>query len=723
MQIHSLALRRGVLTALGVLTTTATAAAMTVPASAAPAGVDHDSWHAVQKTLAAQRAKASETKKGALTRAQSATLTKGLATSGQRDSAGVGPGPDTSYDGNLTVDVVTTAGRTSRSIAPTAGAALGAASPWGGSNAQWGPAGDRVLFQNSTAGDHAANADGSHVVDYQSLGTPAQRQWSPFGDAAVGSSATGTTIQTATPGLRQQVPFDLGVVDGSPTVGSYGDVAIMAYHPTGAPTTSDLGYQLLDGKTNVQVDQPMTQPAESLGLSAYSPREPHLALRPGVSIMDDTNEYLAFAGLVPGTSDARLFVDHDDSQTEYLPVAVADLGALCSGNQMTFSPSHSQIAYIKAVGPAGDECSQSELHVLKASGARYDTGATDIVVTTLPAGSHFENPTWKAQTPAAASFRIDGRDRVEVAINASTTMFAGDDANVVVLSGAKAFADALAGSPLAAQVGGPVLFTNGTTLDQRTRTEIDRVLLPGGTIYITGGTATVSSGIETTLKNAGYDVRRLGGRNRYEVAVYVAKALVTEMGPRANIFVADGNNWPDALVSGPAASLMNGAVLLTSGTAMPATTKSYLDSLGFTAKPNTAAYQGGVYAVGGAARTATASRADTDRDALFGVNRYQVAQKVADTFFGAESTVGLADGRNWPDAVSGGATMALMGQPILLSSGSTVPAYTQARIAQSRSAADFVLAFGGTASVPDSAITTAVALAGNQTVIWGPDTP
>ncbi len=65
MQIHSLALRRGVLTALGVLTTTATAAAMTVPASAAPAGVDHDSWHAVQKTLAAQRAKASDTKKGA----------------------------------------------------------------------------------------------------------------------------------------------------------------------------------------------------------------------------------------------------------------------------------------------------------------------------------------------------------------------------------------------------------------------------------------------------------------------------------------------------------------------------------------------------------------------------------------------------------------------------------------------------------------------------------
>ncbi len=64
-------------------------------------------------------------------------------------------------------------------------------------------------------------------------------------------------------------------------------------------------------------------------------------------------------------------------------------------------------------------------------------------------------------------------------------MFADDDANVVVLSGAKAFADALAGSPLAAQVGGPVLFTNTATLDPRTRTEIDRVLLPGGTIYIT----------------------------------------------------------------------------------------------------------------------------------------------------------------------------------------------------------------------------------------------
>ena len=97
-------------------------------------------------------------------------------------------------------------------------------------------------------------------------------------------------------------------------------------------------------------------------------------------------------------------------------------------------------------------------------------------------------------------------------------------------------------------------------------------------------------------------------------------------------------------------------------------------------------------------------------------------ESVADHFFGLSSAVGLADGRNWPDAVSGGAAMALIGQPMLLNGGASLHSATREHLRKTRSATDAVVTFGGVASVPESAVTTAVAVAGRQTVYYGPDT-
>ena len=69
---------------------------------------------------------------------------------------------------------------------------------------------------------------------------------------------------------------------------------------------------------------------------------------------------------------------------------------------------------------------------------------------------------------------------------------AADSARAVVLARADAFADGLAGTPLAAALGGPLLLTSSDHLDTVTRDEIARVLPEGGRVVLLGGPAALS---------------------------------------------------------------------------------------------------------------------------------------------------------------------------------------------------------------------------------------
>jgi putative cell wall-binding protein len=591
----------------------------------------------------------------------------------------------------------------------------------------WGPSGDVATFHRSISApayDWVAHLDGSSGSLVSSgYGGPGVRAWSATGDSFVGVNGNQIVTVSTSSAMHRAVDFVPGTPVGTPAVSPYGNFVVSAVEPAGGGPR-DLGVQEqyfpLDAATMT------TGGALSgvLGLSALDPSEPEVALPPGGSLQTAgaaATVYLAFKGIVAGNlGTAKLYVDHADGGSGTNPVPVADLGALCTTDQLAFSPSHTRIAYLKAIGAGSDPCGQTELHVLTANGARYDTGAVDQVIATSPAGAPFSSPTWQASTPSAVAARIGGRDRVEVAVNASQASLPDHSAGVVVVAGSTAFADALAGTPLAARKGGPVLFSASATLDPRTKAEIARVLITsGGTVYLVGGPATLSPGIESTLQSAGYKVVRMGGANRFEVALNIAKELAGAKGNNRNVFVADGLNWPDALVSGPAATITQGAVVLSNGPTLTADTQAFLDQLGFTAPPDVASGRGGVWAVGGNAIKATAGRADTG--ALGGANRFAVATNVAQTFFGGESVTGVADGRNWPDAVSGGATMARSYQPILLANGVNQPVDLLRRVDATQGSSDVVLAFGGVFSVSDDVLFAATDAAGRQTAVYGPD--
>jgi hypothetical protein len=117
------------------------------------------------------------------------------------------------------------------------------------------------------------------------------------------------------------------------------------------------------------------------------------------------------------------------------------------------------------------------------------------------------------------------------------------------------------------------------------------------------------------------------------------------------VFLATGNNFADALSAGPAAASVDGSVLLTAGPTLPPSVATYLQGL---SSPT-------VYAVGQAAHLA-----DPSAKAIVGGDRFATAALVSANFFTDPTTVGVATGLNFPDALAGGAFMGYEGGPILL---------------------------------------------------------
>jgi hypothetical protein len=252
--------------------------------------------------------------------------------------------------------------------------------------------------------------------------------------------------------------------------------------------------------------------------------------------------------------------------------------------------------------------------------------------------------------------RISGIDAIGTSIAVSAAEFpAAGSARAVVLARSDFFSDALAGGPLAATVGGPLLITPGVALsaglDPRVQAEIQRVLPVGGTAYILGGDLALSPDIDTALEALGYVTVRLAGSDEYATAVDIAEQL----GNPPTVFEATGLNFADALSAVPAAIARGASILLTQGNVQAPETAAYL-----------AAHPGDVrYAVGG---PLAALGADPTATGVYGQDLYGTSAAVASTFFPQASVFGAATGTNFPDALSGGVFMGTPSRlgPVLL---------------------------------------------------------
>ncbi len=272
--------------------------------------------------------------------------------------------------------------------------------------------------------------------------------------------------------------------------------------------------------------------------------------------------------------------------------------------------------------------------------------------------------------------RLAGADRVGTAVAISKAAFADGSAPAAVLARADAYADALAGAPLAAARKGPLLLTGPATLAPADAVELTRAVAPGSTVYLLGGSGALGSRVADQVSALGFTVARLAGRDRFATATAIAAAL----DPTGPILLTTGLSFPDALAAGAAAAHVGAAVLLTAGDTPAPATQAFLAT-----HPNAT-----LYAVGG-----PAARAHPRAIPVVGTNRYATAVAVARRFFPGAGAAGLASGVSFPDALAAGPVLGASGVPLLLTGSTSLAPSTTSHLTTSRPVT--VHLFGGSA--------------------------
>lgn len=176
--------------------------------------------------------------------------------------------------------------------------------------------------------------------------------------------------------------------------------------------------------------------------------------------------------------------------------------------------------------------------------------------------------------------RIAGADRYETAARVARRFFKDADQVFLAAGYGDKFPDALAAASLAGKLNGPVLLTEQGKVPQSVITYLSA--LPNAiTINLVGGTSSVADSVKTQLRQALPDKKitfpdRLAGAGRYETAVTVAQEFERQVDTPSVVFLATGEDYPDALAGAPAAAVANAPVLLTAKAYLPTVVRDYV---------------------------------------------------------------------------------------------------------------------------------------------------
>ena len=264
--------------------------------------------------------------------------------------------------------------------------------------------------------------------------------------------------------------------------------------------------------------------------------------------------------------------------------------------------------------------------------------------------------------------RVAGPNRYSTAARIAVRAFPGG-ATTAYLANGTAYPDGVAAGPVAALNSAPLLLTRASTLPGETA----QVLRDLGvtTVVIVGGESAISSAIEAQL-SSGYVVARIAGATRDATAAAISASAFP--GPVDVAYVTTGTNFPDALVGGPAAYANGGPILLTDPDQLSAATEAEIARL----QPSTIVILGGTAAVAASVESSLSAYAPVSR--LAGRDRYATAAEVAKTLPVPTSTIYVATGLKFPDAVAG--TPLALDSPMLLTSEAGLPPATAATISE-----------------------------------------
>ena len=265
-------------------------------------------------------------------------------------------------------------------------------------------------------------------------------------------------------------------------------------------------------------------------------------------------------------------------------------------------------------------------------------------------------------------YRLSGNNRyltaLEVAYDMEVQLGVDKFDTILIASGLK-YPDSLAGSYLADTLDAPILLADPE--DERVSkyyapvlSYVKENLNVGGTVYILGGPNTVPESVATDMGEFG-NVIRLGGKNRWETCLKILEeaAKFDPAAATAEVLVCAGDEekWADSL----AASAVGKPVLLIKGTNVSGLSDAQIAYL-----------TGKDYVIIGGESTVTPAVADKLDDIgnfvtrLGGKNRAITSVMIANYYFPGNTKIELADGRKFPDSLSGGPLANVIGAPIIL---------------------------------------------------------
>ena len=209
-------------------------------------------------------------------------------------------------------------------------------------------------------------------------------------------------------------------------------------------------------------------------------------------------------------------------------------------------------------------------------------------------------------------------------------------------------------------------------------------------------------------------VQRVAGADRYATSVAFSKSAFPS--GASVVYLASGENFPDGLSAGPAAGAQGGPVLLTAKASVPSSVRSEIARL----KPSKIVIVGGTASISATAASQLKGLA-ASIVRVSGADRYATSAAVAlSAFPKGASTVYLANGNTFPDALSAAGAAGADHAPVLLVNGSASTLSASTTQVLKKLGATSIKVLGGTASV-SSGIASAAAELGHTTRLAGAD--
>ncbi|HWQ72371.1 MAG TPA: cell wall-binding repeat-containing protein [Desulfitobacteriaceae bacterium] len=258
--------------------------------------------------------------------------------------------------------------------------------------------------------------------------------------------------------------------------------------------------------------------------------------------------------------------------------------------------------------------------------------------------------------------RLSGQNRYQTARVISEYYSEGTVQNVIVTTGNN-YSDALSATVLARKLNAPILlFDTQAAGSQETINYISQHLDKSGTIHILGGPKVIGSEFETKMGQLGFNnIERISGNDRYDTNVQIAQLL--GVAKNTPVIIASGEDFPDVLSISSFAGNNGYPILFVAKENIPQQVQDFIS--------NTQPAK--VYIIGG---TGVISKTNESRihdlapdctiTRLAGQDRYETAGEILNTFSVNPTTIYIASGNNFPDALAGSVLASAKGDPIIL---------------------------------------------------------